>query len=358
MKAFILIMITLLNSCCAFSQSSTGWYKVFTGKVGNMNATIHLCSSADNYSGYIWFDQNQRPLFLYAELSKSDSLSLSASSGPLSIVLTGILKDHYFNGKSVLQKENSGAKSAGFQLQENTDKIFTPFQYIYTKGSARLLPKIKNESTCEYSSGTVWPASSGKLLEKEIRTMLGNKTSTAEPAVWMKDVKDKFINSWLKENSKLSQKEAAEMGLSLSVEEDNRIMVMYENEHTITFANYNYAFTGGAHGNYATSLINLYKQTGKIIQLSDVLNAEGIKALPLFLDRVARLQYGITNNRPLDENNFFVKKIEPSKEFYITSGSIGFLFPPYVLKSFAEGEVNLQVPFAALKAYLQPAFKK
>ena len=47
----------------------------------------------------------------------------------------------------------------------------------------------------------------------------------------------------------------------------------------------------------------------------------------------------------------------PTENFYITTSGIGFLYAPYELKSFAEGEVNLLVPFSALNTYLQPGFK-
>jgi hypothetical protein len=362
MKIFITAVFLFINSCLGIAQTTPGWYKTFTGKIGNLNAVIHLIKSSKDYYGYVWFDQNQWPMPLYSgePVSKSDSISISASSGPLTITLTGVLLGNNFSGKSILQKENSGSKSAGFQLQATADKTFTTFIFLYSMGSGKLLPKIKNESTCDYYSGVVWPEENNLLdasLKKEIREMLGMKTAS-DPKIWLENEKNKFIGTWLKENSKLSPKDASEMGLSLSVEEQSRIMVMYENEHIITLANYGYSFSGGAHGNYATSTINLEKQTGKKLLLSDVLNAEGVKALPMFLDRVARLQYGITNNKSLKENNFFVEKIEPSKEFYVTSASIGFIYPPYAIKSFAEGEINLSVPFTALKAYLQPAFKK
>lgn len=70
-------------------------------------------------------------------------------------------------------------------------------------------------------------------------------------------------------------------------------------------------------------------------------------------DRVARLQYGVQNNKPLDQNGFLVNKIEPNQNFYVTDNGIGFIYAPYAIKSFADGEINLLVPLTVLKAYLQ-----
>jgi Deacetylase PdaC len=122
--------------------------------------------------------------------------------------------------------------------------------------------------------------------------MLNIPAAVTEPGKWLANEKNKFVISWKKENSRLSPKEASEMGLSLSVQQENRVMIMYENERYITLAYYNYTFSGGAHGNYGTALSTLDKRGGRKLQLSDVVSAAGIKALPAVLEQVARLQYG------------------------------------------------------------------
>lgn len=152
--------------------------------------------------------------------------------------------------------------------------------------------------------------------------------------------------------------ETAEMGMSLSQEQDTRTMVMFENAKLITLAAFYSTYTGGAHGNYSTATVSLLKDTGKVLALTDVLTPAGINALPTLLDAVARAQYGVTNRLPLDQNGFNVNTIKPSENFFVTSSGIGFLYPPYELRSFADGEITLQVPAAILANYWQPAFKK
>ena len=362
MKTFFPSLFFLLNCFCVKSQTAESWYKIYTGKVGNLSATLHLHKAEKNYSGYIWFDQNQWPMPIYSggQVAMTDSINISSASGPISLNLTGVFNNESFNGISVLEKEGSLSKKAKFELQVNTDKKFTPFKYVSAEDSAKLLPQIKNESTCDYIAATIWPQGNTTLdaaLRKQISKMFNMPATVTEPGKWLMSSVKKSTTAWKKENSKLSPKDASDMGLSLSVQEENRVMVMYENEYYITLANYSYAYTGGAHGNYGTSLASINKQSGKQLQLTDVLNAEGIKLMPALLEKVARLQYGIKNNLPLDQNNFLVKKIEPSKNFYITTSGIGFLYAPYEIKSFADGDVNLLIPFTALNSYLQPGFK-
>lgn len=362
MKLLFTAIIFFLTSHFCNAQNTTNWYKVFTGKFGNVNATLHLCKYADNYSGYIWFDKLQWPMQILngQKVANTDSIAISAISGPLSANLTGIFDDDKYTGYCNLEKDYKPSKKELFQLAVNTGSSFTSFDYFFSKGHAALDAKLKNESTCDFSLGTVWPKENNSLstsLKKEISLLLKIKNPVQNIQTSINASKDQFLSAWQNENKKLTPKEASKMGMSLSASQDENIMVMYENERTITLADFGSEYTGGAHENYSTSLVNFDKKSGKILQLKDVLTPDGIKILPAYLDRVARMQYGITNQKPLDENNFFVKQIKPSENFYITSAGIGFLYPPYQLKSFADGEINLLVPVTALGKYLQPAFK-
>lgn len=357
----ILIATILLSFSVSLStaQSVDGWYKVLTGKMGNFSATLHLHKSAKNFSGYLWFLQNQWPMQLYynESLKNTDSLMLSAVSGPLSVTLSGVLKGDIFSGIAELSKDNGSPKQSAFELHVNTEKSFTPFAYYYTEGFSKLPPQLKNQSECNYKASAIWPVSSTSTDESYkniIRQMFGIKTPVAEIGNWLLDEKNRYISTWKKEHSKLAPKEASELGLSLTRQEEIRVLVMYENEKHITLANYNSGYSGGAHEYFETTLATFDKQTGKKFILPDVVTAGGIKLLPGLLEQVARLQYGIKNNKPLNQNGFLAQLIKPSQNFYITDNGIGFFYAPYSIKSFADGEINLLVPFTALKSYLQP----
>lgn len=363
MKSLLIIITLLVSSLCSFTQSDSVRYEVYTGKFGNMDAVLHLSKVGENYNGYIWFTQLQWPMQLYGSqrIANTDSVQISAGSGPISVNLTGVFSKDVYNGIGTLGKEGQNSRKGHFQLKVSTDNNFTPFHYYYVEGHASLPPKLKNDSQCDFSAGTIWPEEAGLLsgsLVRTIASLLEIKTPVKNPQPSMNALKNNFIAAWQKENSKLTPKDASQMGMSLSSSRSQIIMTMYENEHFFTLADLSSEYTGGAHEMYSTSLYTFDKKTGKRLHLKDVISPAGLKILPAYLDRVARLQYGITNNLPLDQNNFFVKEIKPSENFYVTSTGIGFLYPPYALKSFADGEINLLVPFSALNQYLLPGFKK
>jgi Protein of unknown function (DUF3298) len=358
-KNSVAVFIISFSVSVAAAQPTDCWYKVFTGKTGNYTTTLHLHKSPKNYSGYLWFLQNQRPMQIYytEPLKKTDSIVLSANNGTMNIILKGVLMGDNFNGMIALSKENETPEQAGFKLQAGSEKTFTPFSYYHTEGFAKLPLALKNESTCDYMASAIWPVNNRTIdqsYKNGIRQMLGIKTPAVEIGRWLTREKTSYIATWKKENSKLSSKEASEKDLSLSAQADIRVLVMYENDRNITLANYNFGYSGGAHGNYATTLSTFNKQTGKKLILSDVVTAAGIKLLPGMLDQAARLQYSIKNDQPLDQNDFLVNKIGPSENFYVTSIGIGFIYATYAIKPYVDGEIDLLVPFTVLKTYLQP----
>jgi hypothetical protein len=344
------------------SQSNEAWYKVYTGNISTSSATFHLIRSNDSYNGYIWFTTNQWPMPVYSSEQKSgtDSITISSGSGPVTLTLKGVLNNDSFSGTSFLEKIGSDAKKSSFHLSINNDKKFTPFEYFTASDSAKLLPEIKNESVFSSTMGTIWPLTNTGFeatLKALIKQAFHMPSTDNDPKKWFEAEIRKLAATWKKQNNRMTPKEASEMGLSVSEDEETFVRIMYENEYYITLSAFNYSFTGGAHGNYGSKLFTINKRNSRVMQLADVLNRTGISRLSMFLDKAARLQFDVKNNKPLDQNNFFVKKIIPSKNLYITGTGIGFLYGPYELRSFADGEVNLFVPFTALSPYLQPSFK-
>ena len=359
LKKSMLVLPIFFIASVSFAQSRDGWYKVFTGKVGDFTATLHLHRAAKNYSGYMWLQPNLLPLKIYYDepLKKTDSLVLGAGGGSISILLSGILEGDVFGGTSEIKIGRTTPKKDAFEFHVNSGASFTPFNYYYTEGFAKLPAEFQNKSECLYVASSIWPLGNGDAeltYKKDILQVLGTKTPVDEIGKWMIDEKNSTISTWKKTNTALSPKETSQMGLSLSLHQETRILIMYENVKYLTLANYSFGYTGGAHETYATTISTFNKQTSKKLALTDILNPAGIQALPKLLDQAAREQFAVKNLNPLNQNGFLVNRILPNQNFYVTETGIGFIYAPYVIKSFADGEVNLVVPFTALKAYLKP----
>lgn len=97
-KLFLSALFFLTFSFAGIAQKDQAWYKIYTGKVGNLSVTIHLHKAEKNYNSYIWFDQNQWPMPIYSgeRVGLTDSINISCSAGPISLNLTGVLNSESF----------------------------------------------------------------------------------------------------------------------------------------------------------------------------------------------------------------------------------------------------------------------
>ena len=124
----------------------------------------------------------------------------------------------------------------------------------------------------------------------------------------------------------------------------------------LTIETFNYAFTGGAHGNYGTTYYNFDATTGQIISLEDILE-DGFKASlttiaePIF--KKSYLESGMTN---YSEAGFYFENdvFKLTDNFAITKEGLKFLYNPYEVAPYALGQQEIIIPYAALKNLIKP----
>ena len=126
MKNLFFSLLLLISSLLTTAQSSGNWYKVYTGKAGNLITTLHLHKAGKSYSGYVWFAQSQMPLQVLAAypVDKTDSIMINGSSGNYAFLMTGILTATSFTGTSHVEKDGKTGKSNTFQLLVSNEKTF------------------------------------------------------------------------------------------------------------------------------------------------------------------------------------------------------------------------------------------
>jgi len=138
----------------------------------------------------------------------------------------------------------------------------------------------------------------------------------------------------------------------------DQLMIVYRSSKLIMLAHSNYAYTGGAHGNYGTSYIPVDLLNNKKLDLNDLVNPAGKKQLSQLLEKYFRLAYSLKKTDSLMEGGLFENTIEPNANFYVTTKGICFCYLPYEIGPYAMGEINIFIPFTGLKDYLQTGFKR
>ncbi|UOQ78078.1 DUF3298 and DUF4163 domain-containing protein [Hymenobacter sp. 5516J-16] len=126
------------------------------------------------------------------------------------------------------------------------------------------------------------------------------------------------------------------------------------NEGTLLSIGYaRYDYSGGAHGNYATTVCSYDTRTGRPLRYPDIFRSGTEAQLEQLLGRYARLVLGLRPGQPLSEV-LFENTLPVTRNVYLTSGGAVFVYSPYEVASFAQGEIRVFVPVSALRPLLQP----
>jgi len=345
-------------------HSQTAFYKVFTGNIMGAEALAHLHISNGHIGGYLYLVRDPRPFIIYPESSvwKKDSMIIySSRSYQISVNLSAAGNQQKFQGTAVMYQDDKEIRKGNILLQEVRDP-YMALTFFSTAGKAALPASLKNESECTYAASSIWPVKEDnspvavnirKIFYQEFNLPPGKDPSSLLPAA-----QQKYLADWKNTHVKAGVKETENMGLSLSQDQDDRLMVLSESQTLLTLAAYHYQFTGGAHGNYSTDLICFDKRNGKRLKLADVLTAQGISALPAMLTKAAKSQFNLKNNQSLEQAGFFKITVPVTQNFWVDNAGLGFWYQPYEIGPFAYGEIVLFIPLAQLSTYIQPSFLK
>ncbi len=345
-------------------QAQTTFYKVFTGNIMGAEAVAHLHISRGNIGGYLYLVRDPRPFVIYSESSiwRNDSMIIySSRSHQISVNITATGNLQRIQGTAVMYKEEKEIRKGQISLQEVKEQ-YTPLEYFSTSGNTSLPANLKNASTCSYNASVIWPVKEDMSpVALSIRKLVNNKFNLSpgkDPSVSLPVVQQKFLADWKNSYIKAGVKETENMGLSLSLDQVNRLMVLSESQQLLTLAFYHYEFAGGAHGNYGTEVVTFDKRNGKQLLLTEILTPAGISALPGLLAKAAKAQFGVTGTQTLEQAGFFKNSIPVTKNFWIDNAGLGFWYNPYEIGPFAFGDIVLFIPLSQLSAYIQPAFLK
>jgi Protein of unknown function (DUF3298)/Deacetylase PdaC len=113
-----------------------------------------------------------------------------------------------------------------------------------------------------------------------------------------------------------------------------------------------YTFTGGAHPNHYTSLSNYNLNTGKLIEMEDIIaDSTAFRAI------VAKAFYdfiGSLNEDASDKDTYFWgKAFYLPSNFAIKEKGLYFLYNPYEIAAYALGSQEFTVPFSELGATIK-----
>jgi hypothetical protein len=141
-------------------------------------------------------------------------------------------------------------------------------------------------------------------------------------------------------------------GIGMSYEDQTATYVLYQQGDLLSLGFYHYNYSGGAHGNYGLVPASYDLRTGRRLRYDDIFRPTAAQQLPALLGRAVRPQLTLRPDEALDKQ-LFVSKMPVTHQVFLTAGGAVFVYQPYEIASYAQGEIHVFVPLAALRPLLR-----
>ncbi len=351
------------NTVAPQMQNTPYWLRSFKGDLAGVEIVMHLTQTADiqgvkTLGGFYYFTNAQNPIPIYGEVGKDGKVKLSLYEQDENVEkFEGKFEQNAFVGTWT---QPATKKTANFNLTPFTEGV--SFDYLMASDSFRLFQDKKHSPVANFSMGVLMPSEKNDkalndlLLQVIFKNMRGDtierkyayKGFTDFYAEQQKQYFDNYKEMMRGETFEPNQTEfdmsnyyaASDMGL------------VWNDGKLLSLAFHTSAYSGGAHGNYGTSYISVDLTKKKVLTLKDIFKAGFEKPLDALLEKVARKKYTISAKETLD-SYFLVEEIHANNNFAVTPKGIMFNYVPYEIASYAQGEIQLFVPFEDMKAFLK-----
>jgi len=339
----------------AKTELPENFYKRLTGTIAGKAVVMNLQRLGGDYDGNYYYDGSWLNLANDPTI-KNDSLVLVENS----------FYDYYFdkNGKQPrLHLKWTGNGFKGMWVSGDGTKSFpVDLMEKYPSGSYQDSVKAfandpKSPSaaiTFEYVKPTTTDET-GKWLDNQLKRISGIRLGNVDREIGFKKIADAYFKDYQKEIA-TQQKNGPDRGFSAWMNYTNN------SQQSLTYNDHGYividfladSYTGGAHGNYSSTMYCFDVQNKKQMILSDVIKIDS-NTLQKLLEQNLRKQYNI---KPQDQIStvLFDNFLKPNKNFYFNNNGLAFMYNPYEVASYAQGQIVVFIPFSQLKAYLNPAF--
>jgi hypothetical protein len=240
------------------------------------------------------------------------------------------------------------------------------FVVRYFADSAAAFPNEAKSPLSHFSLQALLPASGDASLRNtlatNILTDLRGDTLEGLPPVTLsalyKEQRQQFFQDYREDaaGSRPDPADTAEIGAyapGLGYEDQTATYVLYHQANLLSLEFFRYDFSGGAHGNYGSTGASYDLRTGRRLRYADIFQPAAAQQLPALLGKAVRPLVGLAANDPLDKQ-LFVKQMPVTHNVYLTAGGVVFIYQPYEIAAYAQGEVRVFVPLAELRPLLRP----
>ncbi len=349
-------------------EVNKGFYKHFRGTIGTSPVTMDLVKTTTPFneeplphlSGFYSYDKYEKPILIYGSIDASGMVQITESDADATgAVFTGKLDANgSFSGTWV---DTTKKLKQDFRLQEVTDSSIVSFDVFPFGDSMKLLPNVVKSPTADFTMDALIPAKNteGSLFEflrrQIIRDLKGDSVAGNYDKLQISDIqqtaRDSFFARYKSDMSEFTI-DTTDEPFSMSYTIATNIDVISNVNGLLTLAFREYSYTGGAHGSFGTRLRTYDIKNKKIVQLDDLFKPNYKSVLNAAIVRSAKRHFNVPPKGSLTDR-IFHSDVEANDNFMVNGKGILFNYVPYEIASYADGEIQLFVPFEELKAILK-----
>ncbi|MGI4835389.1 MAG: DUF3298 domain-containing protein [Janthinobacterium lividum] len=363
------------TAAAAPAASSPGTaYWVFRGLLPGQadSVTLHLVTSPKEFFAYgtgpghhgSYYGANGHPYELQGQPSTPDSLVLNDIS---------LENDRPYLGTGATWrlKQQPNGSLAGTVSGHATRLRLVPaaagsvsFAVRYFADSLAALPRDTKSPKARFSLQALAPTGGLPALREALtanilRDLRGDTAAAEMPPLLptlQKQQRDSFFKNYRADAADLpAPTDTADLGsyrASLNYASQSASYVLFQQGDLVSLAYFTYKFIGGAHGNYGTVGASYDLRTGRRLRYHDIFRPTAAAQLPALLAVAVRPLVGLGPREPLDKA-LFVKKMPITRNVFLTTGGVEFIYQPYEIASYSQGEVRVFLPLGQVRALLQ-----
>lgn len=330
-----IIAVILVMTVGAFAQERA---RVFSGNVGESRVEMTLTREGDKLSGRYAYVKVGKPLTLAGSIDADGSFTLteSAPTGAKTGVFSGKWNVSK-TGAAELQgewKDPAGSKTRDFYLTE---------QMTFFSGSAKFLTKsiLETNKPKMFELSAEYPQIAGvrpavaAAFNSLVRTRVTKATAAFRKAMLSQSAED---IKWAKERGMAN---TCEISYYVTYADDEIVSVVFQE----------YQFTGGAHGNTASSTITFDLRTGREVRLADLFKPRSNYLQVLSDFCVKKLKEDMSDMTDADWiEGGAGPKAENFRSWNLTKLGLVVNFDAYQVAAYAAGPQEVVVPYAELSA--------
>ncbi|UYZ59317.1 DUF3298 and DUF4163 domain-containing protein [Hymenobacter latericus] len=360
---------TTAPAAAALSNSPGAWYRQYRGLLPGSpdSITLHLTAAPANpteaeiasyYGSYSRPDGQPFELVGLAAISPdsvvlqdiSPEVAASDNNGPVwRLRRQGTALVGTYKGQAVRLRLARPAGSVAMVARYFADSVAAyPGQAQTPYAHLSLLALLPVEAPAELRANILRTLRGDTLSNRPAPTLAGYWQ-----AQWRNYAADYRANAAEARSATAPDDTTALPAYALRYDEQQLVRVLWNQAPVLSLGFLNYSYTGGAHGNYGTTVASFDVRTGRALRYADIFRPGTEAQLTPVLSRAVRRTLGIGAAARLDEV-LMVEQMPVTRNVYLTGGGVVFVYVPYEIASYAQGEIRVFVPFAELRPYLQP----